>query len=437
MTRITFSTWGLDMSIYAFVTRSFFVGAVVVLGACTRTVPVEPTPEPPPGPQVCTDDTDCPAGQNYVCLGVCRRLCNGADALCGPAEFCDGLYCEVGCRDSTTCESGKLCVDGACTVAAQECTGRCDCSRGQVCADGVCQSAGTTCSTSADCPRGPEATGAEMDRCEIYECDGFSDVCFTTATLTCVTEEDCVGRPGCIGQQCVCTQNGDCAPDAACTAATEGTACGAGFYCNSDFRCAALTNCSASETCPPELTCAPTGQCERPRACTTATDCQSAGIASFCAGNGFCALPTCINGGRMCTAPDTCNDTGNCVPPGAGDPCQGDGQCQSTQYCNLSASPSVCAVGCRNNSGCGQNQVCNDNHQCGTQGGGGGGLGAACPNGDADCVAGFACGLLTATCVEKCTVSNTNDVDCPVCSAANGSCECRTLLIIGDICRPN
>jgi hypothetical protein len=404
---------------------------ILVASGCRR--PIADTPDAGPDTNdefvVCADVAEClqlpgATEQNVRCDGVCIFVCNGVDEAC-PAQnmFCDtnGL-CAFGCRDSSRCNqnAGEVCRSGVCTVAAAECTSKCDCDPGELCVDEQCVPATTdTCQGSNQCPRGPKTP---TDKCEAYSCNGFTDTCvdLNPQGNLCTTAADCVGRPGCLGgNSCACTQAGACVRDAACTPQTESTACGFGNFCDANNRCQPLPACTQPSDCTGQgLVCnSGTGFCERSQPCVGNTDCTIA--PNTICDDGFCTIPTCLNGGQTCTAPLTCNAQGRCSQPGTGVTCTSDAPCQANQFCDLQSQE--CRVGCRNNAACPSGQICDGNRQCIVDGGGGGGgqFGDDCVD-PTECQAPMICGILSGTCAEPCA----SPADCVACSARSGS-ECR------------
>jgi hypothetical protein len=404
-------------------------------GACRTTVDdgedAGPNGEEPTY-QTCEAVEECPDPTNWECVGgSCLQRC-AADEVCRLDQFCSGRgYCEFGCRDSSTCPDGEVCVNGACADAstAGACGSKCDCDPGQVCADGVCQSPPATCESPDDCARGP------ADRCEAYQCNGFTQACFDPDPQPCDTGDDCVGRPGC-DQGCVCTPNQQCVPAGGCTAATEADDCGPGFYCTMDLACGVLPACTQESDCSGEgLTCnLGTGQCERPQPCTASTECTSAPN-TYCDTSGAvgaCVVPTCNNGGVTCdTQTQVCAESGACVPLGTGEVCDSDLDCPNdlwpdTQFCSFATGSGECTPGCRSNASCTGGDTCNGARQCVAGGSGGSGLvGDACDEIgiDPDCPAGTLCKLDTGTCEETCDTvgSCAGGACCPLSGYANCS----------------
>ncbi len=368
-------------------------------------------------PVACTTTDDCPDPDpaRTRCDGFCRTICDGNDDLCPLDSFCnDDGVCAPGCRDSSTCAEGLVCNAGACVASTNECTSKCDCSAGEVCSLGACVPAAARCDSAADCPRGPG------DRCEAFQCNGFTNQCFDPDPQPCTAATDCIGRPGCTGGAiCTCTTAGTCVPDAACTPQDESTTCGSGNYCDDDARCQALPACATADDCGGAgLLCNPgSGFCERARACVDAADCTVAPL-TFCdAGAGFCTIPSCTNGGAPCTDGLVCSDvTGRCVTPG-GPSCTSDGNCVAGEYCDLV--DQVCRVGCRSNADCAAGQSCDGSRTCVGSSSGTGQFQDPCTS-PADCEAPMICGATSGTCAETCTVAE----DCVACAAVHGVCNC-------------
>ena len=402
------------------------VGVVLGTTACPRSLDDNADAGPDGGGgvvqlQLCSDVSECEffseENNNTRCDGVCRYVCNGVDEACPlQSMFCDvDGTCGFGCRDSSVCVAGEICVGGTCQVGSSQCGSKCDCQAGQVCLDGQCQEAGSSCAASADCPRGP------ADRCEAFQCNGFTQQCFDPDPQPCSAAPDCIGRPGCTGGAlCACTSAGACVPDVDCTPQNENTTCGGGNFCDGNGDCQALPACTSPDDCAGfGLTCnAGTSTCERAQPCTSAVDC---GIApnTFCdTAAGFCTIPNCTNGGTPCTNGLQCNAQGRCVQEGTGVTCTNDSVCAATQFCDISAQE--CRVGCRNNASCPSGQICDGNRQCVSGGNTGGQFGDTCV-GSSDCNSPLICGFLTSTCAEPCAAAN----DCIACNARfGGSCTC-------------
>lgn len=405
---------------------AWIVPFVVVVAGCPRPLDAGVDAGPVDSPFVtCSDVSECPGfvqdatTQVVRCDGVCLTICNGADEACPALQFCDANgTCAVGCRESSEC-GDQLCVAGTCQDGSSQCATKCDCQVGEVCnVDGQCVAAGVSCNASADCPRGPVGPA---DDCEAFTCSGFTHLCSDPTPTPCALSADCVGRPGCTGGAvCTCTASGACVPDVDCTAATEIAACGADNFCDGNGDCQALPVCAVDGDCAAAgLTCNEgLGKCERPQACTSSTQCTSLPT-TFCnLDEGFCAQPTCTNGGTICNADQSCSADGRCVTQGTGTACSGDATCPADQFCNFTLNPDQCAVGCRDNLSCPINQDCNGAHQC-AGGSAGGQFGDSC-TADGDCQAPMICGLATGTCAEPCF----DATECIACAATNGSCRC-------------
>lgn len=429
---------------FSLATQIALVGLVAIelSGALCRTTVDDGTDagvDAGPGNQLiaCESADQCPDPANYDCLGVCLQRC-AADTVCRPAEYCSPRgYCELGCRDSTTCPEGDVCVNGSCVEpgGVGACGTKCECLAGQVCQNGVCTDPPATCSRPEDCGRG------QGDRCDAYQCNGFTGQCFDPDPQPCIDADDCIGRPGC-GNDCVCTTSGQCVPGGACTVETEAADCGAGFYCDDTLNCAVLPVCTTATQCPTGLTCnTGTQQCVRPQPCTGAADCTSPPntYCNLTAVPARCEQPNCQNGGVTCD-PQTqfCTQDGRCVAAGTGAACTDDSECPNdawpnTQYCSFESGAGECTPGCRSNASCAAGQTCNGARQCVQQGGGGGSggqWGDSCM-GDADCQAGLICGQLTGTCAELCTNPGSSCAGDPNCCPLSGAAECVSFLILG------
>lgn len=188
------------------------------------------------------DEKSClAAGATAACTPYYCPGCNGGQGAyggcLGPTEkagVCPGVPCPAGCRGSSDCSVGRICVAPG---ASPGC--------------GVCQP-GPSCSVDGDCGSGRV--------CELAPCS--------------------------------CSGSGrSCAP--ACTAG----GCHAGESCGGDGHCAP-TPCSSTAQCPADFECVfPPGpgspHCQR-RACTVDVDCGNGGycVDQACYGAlGACSLP--------------------------------------------------------------------------------------------------------------------------------------------------
>lgn len=409
-------------------------GALVGCGPTSIALDAGPST---PAEQTCSSVTECPDQVNYDCVGVCLRKC-ASDTVCGPAEFCNSQgYCADGCRNSSTCNDGEVCSEGSCVTGGAGCTSKCECATGQVCIDGACQSPPATCAGPTDCPRGPG------DRCEAYQCNGFTQQCFDPDPQPCTGAADCTGRPGCLAEgDCDCNGSGQCVPAGECTVETEAAVCGDGFYCDNALDCVPLPACTNDSQCTPAgLVCnLGTSTCERPQPCTSSADCTAA-PKTYCDTSvtpAACVIPNCQNGGVTCQAGQECAEDGRCVAQGTGTMCTSDADCPNaawpnTQYCEPSTQQ--CAVGCRSSASCPSGQTCNGARQCVTGGGGGAGQwGATCMD-DSGCQAGLICGSLTGTCAELCSYPGEACAGRADCCPLSGQPNCQQVLLFG-YCRP-
>jgi len=371
----------------------------------------------------CGTDTDCFTGESCV-LGLCMRRCS-VDDVCDTGQFCaESGFCEAGCRNSSECPSEKVCAAGSC-VTGGNCGTKVDCALGLVCRGGFCSDPPELCATADDCP------GEQL-------CNGFTQVCFDPTPTTCNNAQDCNGHTGC-SNNCVCTGQA-CVAGAACTVATESTACGIGGYCNASNVCMPQPGCTTQSQCDPYGLYCNVGNriCERAYACNDSNACTSHAPATYCNLNAHrCEVPTCLNGGVTCQAPNTqCNTEGRCVAPGA-TTCSSNLNCcpddsdhnqtctSAKEYCDIPAGQiqGVCRAGCRTNDDCTPTQTCSSTHQCTTAQGGG--QGDPC-QAQEECRANYFCGPLTHTCYETCT---TDGATYPQeCAESQGTCT--TILFV-------
>lgn len=285
--------------------------------------------------EACVDGaclTACPSGQ-IACDGACINPLTDREH-CGATD-CSGEGAELG----EACESGQVCVMGACQTTCPSgqlvCNGKCidpnvdpvycgatdcnalptsgvDCASGQVCVMGVCE---------ASCPPGQLACGAagseqcvdplrDREYCGATDCAGgetgeaceAGEVCSNGSCVTsCPTGElECGGK--CVDPT---TDLNYCGATDCSDPATEGVACPSGNVCSAG-QCA-VTCVSGQIVCG--------GKCIDPETdnayCGASDDCSGANIGETCdpgsvCTNGACA-PTCAAGQFECN--------GACVNP--------------------------------------------------------------------------------------------------------------------------
>ncbi len=199
----------------------------------------------------CNDVDDCQIGDcRCTRSGVCisERDCE-SNANCGPGAICVSQTC-VECADDSACVDGAVCVSGACVVVG-DCVSKCDCGTGEVCVDGECTAPSGACDVSADCPRGPVESPARDDRCEAFQCNGFSNRCFDPSPLPCESAADCFGRP-------LCARSDDCVCDLG--------ACVSTAPCDDDNGCTQDSQCR-NGSCERRIGCEEDGDCPAPLVC--------------------------------------------------------------------------------------------------------------------------------------------------------------------------
>jgi len=369
----------------------------------------------------CASVDECPSTAGWACVGVCLKIC-ADDNVCELDEYCTEGFCRKGCRDSSSCDpnADEICIAGACVPRANAagCGSKCDCEVGEVCSDEICQSPPASCNSSADCAR----AAGDVEQCNAFACNGFTNQCFYPNAPPCVDNADCVGRPGCTGDACVCNAGGQCVVPSPCTPATQGVDCGLDAYCTAANVCDAYPSCTNDAQCTPiGMVCnLGLGRCEVEVPCTLNSDCSAP--STYCnlgATPAVCEIPSCLNGGVTCGPNTTCNSGGACVTDtSTGTPCTSNGQCQTGEYCAVQAGQTegACVSGCATNADCPSGYSCNGSNQCAVTNPGNdpGAAGEACAD-ISECQPGLIC-KLTGTCEETCGAS---DAPCDPSTDAN------------------
>ena len=292
-------------------------------------------------------------------------------------------------------------IGGAPDAGMSSCTGTCadrsECGTDNVCKNNMCCPPPARCFSPADCPTSSP------------ECNGATGECF--GGNGCFGDTDCNDEPGCSGGACTCdipqtppgtcrVRQDECQSDADClnngvynmrfcTIATPPKRCLPAPACTSDAQCQ-----NDGLVCDLDQASPSNGYCVNGRACTPGgAECNAATQACV---NNVCVAKNCINTPALCQAGQTCDPgTGQCISSS----CTMDTDCSAGFWCNTSLSPSMCEVGCRDNSEC-MGGVCNASHRCeGTMNG----LCGACTD-DTMCPAGARCVDLTGLCHETCSM---------------------------------
>ena len=154
-------------------------------------------------PTYCGHPSDCGSGETCAPDGTCHKGdCSTNGCIFG--FICDGTTSPPACKSEspTACgadadcgaASGTKCVNGNCTIPADQCFDQTQCAAGDVCAAGKCT---PSCSASQQC------TGA-------YACSNVGTC--TVPTKTCTITNDCGGPSEvCVDGACVPrAQNGSC-----------------------------------------------------------------------------------------------------------------------------------------------------------------------------------------------------------------------------------
>jgi hypothetical protein len=158
---------------------------------------------------------------------ACVPLSSGSDA--GASDGGTTTACNA---DSDCSGAGVKCIDGVCTIPADQCFDQTQCSANEQCVNGVCT---PSCDAQHPCPTG-YACDTQKGVCAVNPapCGGVSNQACGGGTL-CV-ESHCV--PPCANNTCAGTLicvNGGCIPDQKATfvCQTEGVkdACATGSIC--------------------------------------------------------------------------------------------------------------------------------------------------------------------------------------------------------------
>lgn len=246
-------------------------------------------------------DAGCESGQLCV-TGACRACMNNLE--CG-SQACVGGRCRP-CASNAQCSQGQACVAGACGSCAAR--SECDVDAGEVCFNGACGS----CATNTMCGGGLACVSGRCGPCTSANQCASGEACVNGACAPCVTNAQCRAEEACLTGTCgPCTSNGQCDADA-------GQVCGAG-------RC---LPCGDAGACDPGLVCL-AGRCGP---CSGSMDCSGGQVCLnqrcvACTGNAQCAAGQACLGGRC----GSCTDDPDCT---AGQACVG-GACVActTDFC--------------------------------------------------------------------------------------------------------
>ena len=379
----------------------------------------------PCGAAMCTTATMVNTARTCDGLGTCE---SAATQDCGSYRCVNG-GCNSRCTTNADCADGIACVNGSCgpRVDGQPCTMNSQCQNAH-CVTDTAGGAGICCNT--DCVGACRSCGLanSRGRCTLVTA-GAADpraTCTDMTAATCGTDGRCDGAGACrrypagtvcAGEACAndvytgpssCNASGQCIkPNAA--------ACFP-YHCNAN-RC--FTACTTSAQCITPNICGMNGMISscglKPlgATCSAANECSS----NFCA-QGVCCNNACNTACRACNLAGTvgsCSNINSGADPQGRCPAQAASTCGTTGQCAGGA----CA---RHASG----TVC---------------LGAACPtastrrppstcNGTGTCVtpavancAPGRCDATTLTCVNSCSATVTNPVQCTAPAVClNGSC---------------
>ena len=233
-------------------------------GQCLN--PTEPEPEPNPG--TCTRSSDCPAGENLICVdGVCQ-----VDNTCGATGACE-------CSATEPCAAGFTCVDGTCRADSATCQFNHECGTGRICVNGECREG---CEDSSTCPAGQTCeSNVCVDLPPVPECTnntecGAGEICVDAECVTgCTNDTMCGAEEYCLGGICVyddrpqpfCSSNADCQPGRPCVGGVCRTPCETSMECLSfdvQFRVCQNLFCVTNNEA--------TSNCELSQDCSTAGD---------------------------------------------------------------------------------------------------------------------------------------------------------------------
>jgi hypothetical protein len=320
--------------------------------------------------------------------GTCSALAAPNAVVCRPAsDLCDA---------PETCQAGsKLCPPDTVSAAGKVCRA----------AVGVCDVAEACDGTNAACPADGFAMAGIPCRAIAGPCD-VAETC-TGAGPNCPVDGFVVAGTACSGPSCAAglgTPAASCSgSDAACPSAVSAS-CG-------DYVCGAtscLTTCLSAADCASGRFCDATQACEPLFAgsvsCTGAFECAS----GFCV-DGVCCDGACDGQCEACSVPGSLGicTTVTSGPPLSGRPaCAGTGACQgsctgaSATTCGYPDATTTCGAGsCSSGtavsaSTCDGNGACapGEPTACGSYACGAGACKTSCAS-DADCAAGYVCGM--------------------------------------------
>lgn len=372
-------------------------------------------PVPPPTPEGCEVDLDCPV---FAAGGdLCRATTRCIDGQCmpRPAVSCEGRPIPAPCREWECVPATGECAEAVVDDFAV--CGRVDaCHAWSTCQAGVCvegepitceggtECAPTACDPATGCFKDYEPAGASCgvtDACDVAgRCTGRFDDCVGAAERECddgnpCTQDACEPIRGCVftptRQGLSCDDGNTCTSDDVCdeghcrgSAANEGGACDDGEGCTANTTCEAGVCGGGVEV---------SGGCDDGDPCTTGEVCDEGGCVATSA-------VVCPDDENPCTS-NACMPGLGCiyVPIAEGERCEYGDMCQAAGTCQagwcVGGEPLADGTACTSGRSCVSGEVCQEG-RCG-----GGDIassgtcddGFSCTTGDR-CEAGFCVGAV-------------------------------------------
>jgi Cys-rich repeat protein len=307
----------------------------------------------------CRSDTDCQSGQ--VCInGACEDAQDGGPAdggvicICPSGEYCDSNgNCQPDpnqCGSNSDCQAGQVCIGGFCEVA---CASNSDCPNGGVCLNGVC----SACTDPVNgCADGGVPSCRSNSDCPVGEyCDPTTNTCQGAVDAGCydANGNPCDGGTACGLQNQPCCSNGGCAQGLTCDSSTGVCeASDGGIACDPNRGCPSGYVCDANGTCQPVDGGQPDGGCGDPG---NPCDGGSPDGGPSDAGVACVAGTNCLNG-TECGAGGTCvNGTCQCACDPSTCPT---GCCDSSGLCQPGTANNACGIRAQACVTCGATQSC-------------------------------------------------------------------------------
>jgi Cys-rich repeat protein len=275
----------------------------------------------------CRSDSDCQSGQ--VCInGACEDAQDGGPAPDG------GVAC--------ICPAGEYCdPNGNCVQDPNQCSSNSDCQAGQVCMGGFCE---TACASDSDCPTGDVCLNGVCAACA----DPTTGCNADGGVAACRTNSDCPAGEYCDPTTGTC-QGG---VDGGCFDA-NGNPCDGGV--DGGIACDPVRGCPAGYVCDSNGTCQPVDGGQPDAGCGDPSN--------PCDGGPSDAGVTCVAGGNCANGVD-CGAGGTCVNGACQCVCDANscpfGCCDSSGVCQPGTTQAACGIRAQACVTCSANQSCSN-----------------------------------------------------------------------------